>query len=344
MSSTTIAADELSALAAAALAAGGVTDGAAKTIADVLVLADSFGIHTHGVSRVPQYLERAAVGGINTAANVTATHVAPSLSIVNGDNGVGPLVASTALDAALESAQKTGVGVALAKHSNHFGPVMPYLFRAASEGYAAIIASNATTTIAPWGGRATRLGNNPLGFGMPAPGADPILLDIALSVAARAKIRAAAADGRDIPDTWATDSTGRPTTDPRAALEGFLQPMAGHKGYGLAVMVDLFAGLLSGAAYLDKVSSWSETPEQPQDLGHFFLVIDTGALMPAEALGGRMADFGARLHDVPPADPDQPVRLPGEIEMARYHRQQRDGITLDERDVHALRDLARARV
>ncbi|BBY30006.1 Ldh family oxidoreductase [Mycolicibacterium sediminis] len=343
MSTTTIPVDELTHLAASALTTVGLTQASADVVADVLVLADLFGIHTHGVLRVPQYLERAGIGGINPHADITTTHVAPALALVDGDNGVGPLVANAALDAALKSARDTGVGAAFARHSNHFGPVMPYLFKAASEGFAAIIASNATTTIAPWGGRATRLGNNPLGMGMPNPGSDPILLDIALSVAARAKIRAAAADGRDIPDSWATDESGRPTTDPHAALEGFLQPIAGHKGYGLAVMVDLFAGLLSGAAYLDKVSSWSVAPERPQNLGHFFILINTRLLAAPDVLGERVNDFGERLHAVPAADPGQPVRLPGEMEMARYHHQRRDGITLDEKDVLALRELVRAR-
>jgi LDH2 family malate/lactate/ureidoglycolate dehydrogenase len=131
---------------------------------------------------------------------------------------------------------------------------------------------------------------------------------------------------------------------PHAALEGFLQPIAGHKGYGLAVMVDLFAGLLSGAAYLDKVKSWSVTPEEPQNLGHFFILINTEALTAPDILGQRVNDFKERLHAVPAANPEQPVRLPGELEMTRYHQQLRDGITLDEKDVLALQALVRHRV
>src|SRR5262249_11791465 len=151
--------------------------------------------------------------------------------------------------------------------------------RACEQGFAAIVASNATTTIAPWGGRAARLGNNPIGFGVPRPGGDPIMLDIAMSVVARAKIRAAAKADESIPATWATDRAGTPTTDPDAALDGFLQPIGGHKGYGLSLMVDLFAGLLSGAGYLTRVSSWNENPEQPQNLGHVFIAFDTRRLM-----------------------------------------------------------------
>lgn len=344
MSKITVPAALLTDLAASALRTSGMTATAADTVADILVLADLFGIHTHGVLRVPQYLERARIGGIDAEADVTTTRVAPSLALVDGANGVGPQVASAALEAARQAATETGVGAVFARHSNHFGPVMPYLFKAASAGFAAIIASNATTTIAPWGGKATRLGNNPIGFGMPNPGGNPVMLDIALSVAARAKIRAAAADNRSIPDTWATDIAGQPTTDPHAALDGFLLPIAGHKGYGLAVMVDLFAGLLSGAAYLDRVSSWSVTPERPQDLGHFFFLVDTSVIAEPAALNTRMDDFAARLHSVPATDPDQPVRLPGQLEMARYHQQIRDGVTLDHGDVRALEDITKTRV
>lgn len=344
MSTVTVSAAQLEDLASRALITCGMSEASARTIAEVLVLADLFGIHTHGIQRVPQYLDRAAIGGMDPRADVTTTRPAPALALIDGANAVGPLVGSAALTAAMDGARTCGVGAAFARHSNHFGPVMPYLFKAASEGFAAIIASNATTTIAPSGGKATRVGNNPMGWGVPNPGGDPILLDIALSVAARAKIRAAQTDGRTIPATWATDSAGHPTTDPSAALSGFLQPIAGHKGYGLAVMVDLFAGLLSGAAYLDKVSSWSVSPERAQNLGHFFVLVDTELLLSGPDLHERVQDFGDRLHSVPATDPADPVRLPGEYEMARYHEQIRDGITLDDSDIRALQQLVESRV
>jgi LDH2 family malate/lactate/ureidoglycolate dehydrogenase len=250
---TIITAESLRELAVRALAGGGMSEEDAQRVSDVLVLADLFGIRTHGVARIPQYLERARVGGVDVAATVVVEQVAPALVRVDGANGVGPLVGSHALDAALAAAKEVGIGAAFVRGSNHFGPVMPYLFQATQQGFAAVIASNATTTIAPWGGREARLGNNPLGIGVPNPGGDPVLLDIAMSVAARAKIRDAAKAGESIPDTWATDRDGVPTTDPAAALEGFLQPLGGHKGYGLSVMVDLFAGMLSGAGYLTRI-------------------------------------------------------------------------------------------
>lgn len=336
----TISVKRLSELATAALSAGGVPAGDAEEITRVLVLADLFGIHTHGVQRIPQYLDRARIGGLNPAAEVTVERVAPALARVDGANGIGPLVGVRALEAAVQGARQTGIGAAFARHSNHFGPVMPYLFQAAEQGFAAIIASNATTTIAPWGGREARLGNNPLGIGVPAPGGDPVLLDIAMSVVARAKVRNAQRAGQSIPDTWATDRHGAPTTDPTAALDGFLLPFGGHKGYGLSLMVDLFAGLLSGAGYLDRVSSWSVDPGRAQDLGHVFILVDTSHLVAEETLTARMADFAGILHATPPADPAQPVRLPGEAELAAYRRQTRDGVDIPAEDVAALRELA----
>ncbi|WSA47460.1 Ldh family oxidoreductase [Streptomyces sp. NBC_01803] len=333
-------ADELHALAVRALLNAGAPLADAEAIGRVLVQADLFGIHTHGIVRIPQYLERGRLGGLDPAARVHVEQVAPALARVDGANGIGPLVGARALEAAAEGARRAGIGAAFARHSNHFGPVMPYLFQAAEQGFAAIIASNATTTITPWGGREARLGNNPLGIGVPSPGGDPVMLDIALSVVARAKIRRAAAAGDAIPDTWATDAEGHPTTDPDAALAGFLQPIGGHKGYGLSLMIDLFTGLLSEAAYLTHVSSWNVAPERAQDLGHVFILVDTSRLMNAHVLAARMADFAGILHATPPADPAQPVRLPGESELATHRRQSAHGVEVTSADVAALRELA----
>jgi LDH2 family malate/lactate/ureidoglycolate dehydrogenase len=207
--------------------------------------------------------------------------------------------------------------------------VAPYSHIAAEAGFASIIGSNATTTITPWGGRDARLGNSPVGFGVPNPDGRHVFLDMAISVAARAKIRTALKRGESIPPTWATDKDGKPTTDPAAALDGFLLPIGGHKGYGLALIVDLFAGLLSGAAYLTHVKSWVDAPDEPQNLGHFFFLFDIRRLGSAGWLAERMADFAHILHSTPPADPDAPVLVPGEIELNKLVRQRKEGIPLD---------------
>ena len=320
---------ELSRLATKALVSLGLEEGAAALAARVLVLGDLFGIPTHGVSRIESYGERIRIGGIKARPSIVVERVAPAMARVDGDNGVGPLVGMKALEAAMEIARELGVGVALARNSNHFGPVAPYSYLAAEQGFASVIGSNASTTIAPTGGKEAKLGNSPVAFAVPNPGGRPFILDMALSVVARAKIRAAAKAGTAIPDTWATDAGGNPTTDAKAALDGFLLPIGGHKGYGLALFVDLIAGLLSGAAYLDHVNSWSEQPEAPGNLGHFFILIDAKRLGSPEWLAGRMNDFAAILHGTPAADPARPVLVPGERELDFLERQLRDGIDLD---------------
>jgi ureidoglycolate dehydrogenase (NAD+) len=320
---------ELTALGVKAFQGLGLTHKDAQQVCRVLVLADLFGLSTHGMSRVESYGERLVVQGINPRPNITLERVAPALVKVDGDNGVGPLVGMRSLEAAMEVAREYGVGIALARGSNHFGPVSPYSYIAAEAGFASIIGSNATTTIAPWGGSDARLGNSPLGFGVPNPGGAPFMLDMAMSVVARAKIRNALKRGETIPDTWATDRNGRATTSPAEALDGFLLPIGGHKGYGLALVVDMIAGLLSGAAYLTHVKSWVDAPEEPQNLGHFFILIDTKKLGSTQWLADRMNDFAAILHGSAASDAAKPVLVPGEIELGRMATQKRLGIELD---------------
>jgi LDH2 family malate/lactate/ureidoglycolate dehydrogenase len=332
--------DELNDLGSRAFQGLGLPAADAADVVRVLVLADLFGLSTHGLSRIESYGERLQVGGINARPRITVETLAPALRRVDGDNGVGPLVGMHALRAAMEAAESCGVGVAFARQSNHFGPISPYGLMAAQAGYASVIGSNATTTIAPWGGSDARLGNSPLGFGVPNPGGDPFLLDMAMSVVARAKIRAALKRGEAIPDSWATDASGRPTTDPKAALDGFLLPIGGHKGYGLALLVDLFSGLLSNAAYLTHVKSWVDAPDEPQNLGHFFILIDTRRLGSTQWLADRMKDFAAILHASAPADPARPVIVPGEIELGKMTRQRQAGIALDPAVVALLRSHA----
>lgn len=339
-STTLIAEPELQALGQRAFEALGLPPGDAGDVVQVLLLADLFGLSTHGLSRIESYGERLDMGGICKTPRIAIERAAPGLVKVDGGNGAGPLVGMHGLRAAMEVARECGIGAAFVRGSNHFGPVSPYSYLAAEQGFASMIGSNATTTIAPWGGTDARLGNSPLGFGVPGSQGAHFMLDMAMSVVARAKIRNALKAGQPIPDTWATDSTGRVTTDPKAALDGFLLPIGGHKGYGLALLVDLFAGLLSDAAYLTHVKSWVDAPDEPQNLGHFFVLIDTRRLGSTAWLAARMADFAAILHGSTPAQEERPVIVPGEIELRNMARQRAAGIELDNATLALLRQRA----
>jgi LDH2 family malate/lactate/ureidoglycolate dehydrogenase len=337
---TTIGEGDLTALACAALEALGVDPADAAQVVRILVLGDLFGHHTHGVLRLESYGERLVIGGINRAPVIRVQELAPAFVRVDGDNALGPLVGMRALEAAMARSRAFGIGIALARDSNHFGAISPYSYIAAQEGFATIIGTNASVTIAPTGGRQARLGNNPIAFGVPCPGGDPVILDMAVSVAARGKIREALKRGQSIPETWAVGADGKPTTDPRAALEGFLLPIGGYKGYGLALVVDLLAGVLSGASYLTHVVPWVEEPGKPQGLGHFFIAIDTRVLGGDEWLAARVRDFAAIVYDTPPADPARPVQLPGEKELRNLARHRAEGIPVETSVLEKLRSFA----
>jgi LDH2 family malate/lactate/ureidoglycolate dehydrogenase len=339
---TRISEHELTNLGVAAFLHLGLPRQDAEAVVKILVLADLFGLSTHGMSRVESYGERLQIAGINPRPHISTERVTAAMVKVDGDNGVGPVVGMRSLEAAMEVASECGIGIALTRGSNHFGPISPYAYIAAEQGFASMIGSNATTTIAPWGGSDARLGNSPIGFGVPNPGGQPFLLDMAMSVVARAKIRDAFKQGREIPNTWGTDAKGIPTTDPKAALDGFLLPVGGHKGYGLALMVDLFAGLLSNAAYLTHIQSWQDAPDQPQNLGHFFILLDTKKLGSTEWLASRMQDFSQILTQSPPANPAQPVIVPGMIELAKMSEQRRLGVHLSSDTLTLLKKYAEA--
>lgn len=339
----TISEAELRQLGTRAFQGLGLTEGDASDVTGILVLADLFGLSTHGLSRIESYGERLQSGGISARPTITIERAAPALVKIDAGNAVGPLAGMKALRATMDVAKEFGIGIAFVRGSNHFGPVSPYGYIAAQAGFASMIGSNATTTIAPWGGSDARLGNSPLGFGVPGHDGRHFLLDMAMSVAARAKIRNALKAGQSIPESWATDAHGRRTTDPKAALDGFLLPIGGHKGYGLALMVDLFAGLLSDAAYLTHVKSWVDAPDEPQNLGHFFIVIDTSRLGSAQWLATRMKDVGAILHGSAPAEASKPVIVPGEIELDKMAQQRMQGISLEVATVELLKQHATKR-
>jgi LDH2 family malate/lactate/ureidoglycolate dehydrogenase len=340
-----ISASELRPLAAATLVNAGARPAHAAATADILVEGDMMGLGTHGVLRLLVYGERLRLGGIKGAAEITIERRAPSLAIVDGDDGLGPAVAMTALEEGFAMVVDTGMAYLGCRRSHHLGALAPYGLKACERGLVLLCGTNASPTIAPWGGREARLANNPLCIAAPCstppgPGAPHFLLDMAMSVAARGKIRKARDEGAAIPEGWAVDATGQPTTDPEAALAGFLLPFGGHKGSGLAQAVDVLSGVLSGARFLTDITPWTEFPDQASGTGHFFVLIDPARLLGAEAYGKAMARFREIVQGTPPADARQPVQLPGEREQERRNAALRDGIRLPADLLEKIRVLA----
>ncbi len=306
----------------------GMSEAAAAASVWPLIDAESMGIATHGLIRVPTYAERLRLGGIDAGGNISVERRAPSLALVDGGNAAGTAIATRALDAALEMVAETGIAYVGCRHSNHCGALMPYGLKAVEAGHVFIGGTSASTTMPPWGGAEVRIGNNPICIAAPIEAGPHFLLDMAMSVAARGKIRAAQAAGDRIPADWAVDDQGLPTTDPAAALKGFLTPMGGHKGSGLSQAIDILAGALSGARFLSGISSWIDHPELPSKLGHFFVLLDPGRLIGKQAFSEAMTQFRDIILTTPPADPTRPVMLPGQAEQERRRRAIADGLTL----------------
>ncbi len=305
-----------------------------------LIDAETMGIATHGLIRVPAYAKRLGLGGIDATGKIAVERGAPSLALVDGGNMTGTAIAARALETAFEMVAETGIAYVGCRHSNHCGALMPYGLKAAEAGHVFLGGTNASTTMPPWGGAEARIGNNPICVAAPIEEGPHFLLDMAMSVAARGKIRAAQAAGDRIPADWAVDDRGRPTTDPAAALKGFLLPMGGHKGSGLSQAIDILSGALSGAQFLSCISSWLDHPELPSNLGHFFLLLDPGRLIGMGAFSEAMTRFRDIILTTPPADPTRPVRLPGQAEQECRRQAMTHGMTLPKDLIDEIRALA----
>lgn len=330
----------LTRLAADAFRASAVSTQDARSTAGILIEADMMGIPTHGVVRIPTYIERLRLGGVDAHAVVRVDERGPGMAIVDGNNALGTVVASRALAVAMEMVADAGIAYVGCRNSNHCGALAPYALEACNAGYLLIGGTNASTTMAPWGGRDARIGNNPLCIAAPCADGMHFILDMAMSVAARGKIRVAQREGSAIPEGWAVDASGQPTTDPAEALAGFLLPFGGHKGSGLSMAVDILCGVLTGAGFLTGVSSWSANPEAPSRIGHFFVLIDPYRLSGRDEFAAAMDRFKHVVLTTPAAHASRPVLLPGQREQERRRAAAERGIELPAGLLSTIRALA----
>ncbi|MHB1468188.1 MAG: Ldh family oxidoreductase [Solirubrobacteraceae bacterium] len=321
-------------------AACGLSGTAAERVAGALVDADMRGIASHGVMLVPMYVERMRAGSVSTTETAETVLDAGAVSVLDAGNALGILTADEAMARAMERARSLGVGVVVVRHAFHFGAAFRYAKAAADDGMIGIAAANTRPLLPAPGGTRAVVGNNPLAIGVPRAGGEPIVLDMALSEAALGKIRLAEAEGRKIPPTWAADGDGVPTTDPRAALEGLLLPVGGPKGFGLALMLDVLSGVLSGGAFGEGVKGLYGDYATPNDCAHLFVAIDPGAFGEREAFRARVEELAMQVLASPRAAGVERVRLPGEIESERDARAVAEGIELPGSVLAGLREAA----
>ena len=331
----------LEAAVAAIFAGHGVPAEDAAAVAHYLVLADLRGIGTHGISRIPIYADRLRRGLVRARPDIRITHPTPAAAHVDGDNGLGFVVARRAMQEAIGAARRCGIGIAGVCNSTHFGMAATYLMEAVDAGYAAFVFTNASPSMPVWGGRTPFLGTSPFAFGAPGgTGSPPIILDMATSVVARGKIRRAMQSGEPIPAGWALDAEGRETTDARRAYEGIVLPLGGPKGSGLSLMMEVVAGVMTGSAYGGRVGDQYRDLDRPQNVGHSFIAFRPDLFLDGQAYGDRMDDLVSRARDCPRADEGQPILMPGEPEAIRMQARLDDGLPLTATDLAMLGEQA----
>lgn len=334
----TVDAEELRASTARILHTAGLTARDADTVAAILVDADLRGVHTHGVVRVPVYVDRIQRGVINVAPSVDITARQGAFLALDGDNGMGFCIAQTAMQKAIDLADEWGLGAVVVRRSNHFGEAAYYVEMATQRHMIGIAMSNGAAIMAPTGSHEPYLGANPFAVGLPVGGAEPVILDMATSVVAQGRIMLAAQRGEEIPLGWALDAEGRPTTDPSAALRGVLLPFGGHKGSGIALMIEGLTGLLGGGAFGPRVRSMAGYPDRPQEVSHFFLCLSLSSIGET-SYEARMAEMTAELRALAPIEGVERVLVPGECESILRQERSRTGIPLDRAIVTKLAEL-----
>lgn len=301
----------------------------ARVVADQLVCDDLRGVLSHGLIRVPNYAKRLQAGAIDPKGRPEVVDRHGATALVNGHNAMGQVVASFAMNVALDGAAQLGSGSVAVRHSNHFGTCAHFAMKAVPRDMIGVAATvSAGNIMAPWGGLEALLGNNPLGIAVPAAEHPPLVLDVSFSVAAGGKILLAAKRGERIPDTWAIGSDGLPETDPaRAAQNLLVRPVGDHKGYGLALMVAVLSALLPDAAFGADVRNMRSDFETGQNVGHWFQAIDVGAFSDPFEFRQRIDRAIDVIHSSRRAPGVDRILVPGEAEAEVEARQRREGIS-----------------
>jgi LDH2 family malate/lactate/ureidoglycolate dehydrogenase len=307
----------------------------ALLLADSLVHADLRGIHSHGVLRVPDYVKKLTRDGVNPRGRPKVVSDNGAAIVVDADNAMGQIAGRLAMDTAIERARKVNVALAAVRGSNHSGALDWYTMRALDHDMIGIAGTNALPTMAPWGGTDKIVGLNPISIAVPAGETAALVLDTALGVTAHGKIRVYAQKGQPIPEGWAFDAAGKPTIDAEAALEGLIQPIGGHKGIGLAMMVGILSSVLSGAGYGTESGNMIDGAISGAD-GQFYMAINIAAFGEVSAFKAHIDRIARQYLDSRRAGVVDQLHLPGGLETEIAERNRRNGIPLNDETVDLI--------
>lgn len=316
----------------------GIPKEEALIFSDVLVESDMLGVMTHGLIRLPEYLERIKNGGMEKSLNLEVLHNWPWGGALDAGNGIGHVAAYMGMQWVIKKAKTLGIGMATMRMSTHFGLAAYYSLMATKQGMIGIVGSNSSPLMAPWGGIEKKIGNNPLAIAVPGK-TFPISFDIACSAAARSKLDEALREEKSIPKGWALDEKGEETTDPLEAIKGVLQPFGGHKGYGLAFIIDIFSGILSSGKVSTDIKNKSHY-STARNIGHFFMAISIEHFLPLDEFLSRLEDYVNKIHNTETAKGVKKVRVPGEKSEERKIYSINNGITYHRSSIEILDGLA----
>jgi LDH2 family malate/lactate/ureidoglycolate dehydrogenase len=301
----------------------------ALTVAQLITEAEVQGSEGHGVIRLVPYARRIRAGGVNMRPHIRIVKEKAAMALLDGDNGMGHLVMQKATHIAIAKARQCGVAWVGARGSNHAGPASLYARMALEHDMVGMyFAVGNANHLPPWGGLDMLLSTNPIAVAVPAGDEPPVVLDMATTVAAYGKVKAKAQRGESLPEGWMIDREGKPLTDPRRAEEGFLLPIGGYKGYGLAFVIGLLAGTLNGAAMGREVVDFNHDDTTPTNTGQAILVIDPDAFGEVDAFKARVDELVREMRASERLPGVERIWVPGEQSHERRIANERDGLAL----------------
>jgi LDH2 family malate/lactate/ureidoglycolate dehydrogenase len=306
----------------------GLSDSASQISADVMVTSEAAGLSSHGILTLPGHLGRLSNNQYNLNPFFDIIRTTPSFITIDGDNAIGYQSASRCMELAIDRAKETGLFTVFSKNNNTFGPGFYYVRQAASQGLIAIVTSNSPAAMAPWEGKDRLLGTNPFAMGIPIPDDSPILFDMASSKVAKSKIKPYYDRNEPIPDGWALDQRGKPTNDPLEAINGLMLPMADHKGSGIAMMIDILSGVLSGAAFLNQVNRFYTNSSGSMNVGYCMIAMDPGIILGKE-YEESILNYKSTIVSSRPITDGATVHMPGDHKNKHLKASKEKGIFIE---------------
>ena len=315
----------------------------ALKVSKLIIQSDLYGVNTHGIFRLPNYVKRITEGGMNMNPNIKVIKERQSTALLDGDNGIGHIIMEKASKLAIKKAKKTGVAWVGVKNSNHAGAGATYAMMPLEKNMVGIyLAVGSANHLPPWGGIDMLLSTNPIAIAIPSQFKPPIVLDMATTNTSYGKVKVAASNNENMPIGWMQDEKGNPITNPKNADQGFLIPIGGPKGYGLALMIGILAGSINGAAFGKNVIDFNKDFKTTTNTGHVLIALDIESFMPFEEFINEIDNVWNIMKSSRKMEGYSNIRLPGENRHFIFEKNTKEGIELNEDTINKLNQVAKS--